>query len=295
MSKVKVAEIFYSLQGEGKWAGVPSVFLRSFGCNFECRGFGMPAGEHTDNPEQIAKDVDKFDKYEDLPLTEFGCDSYASWHKDFKKFSPVMETSDIVNKMQSLIPNNQWSSNRPYFADKHTEDVHLVITGGEPLLGWQRAWPGIIGLCKLKGLQNVTFETNGTQELSNDFCQYLNEFTEFGKHYDRLTFSVSAKLPCSGEKWEDAIKPDVVKHYQEHGFTYLKFVVATKDDVNDVDRAVTEYRNAGVDCPVYLMPVGGVPNQYHLNVKEVAALAMTKGYRYSPRLQVDIWKNAWGT
>jgi len=32
-----------------------------------------------------------------------------------------------------------------------------------------------------------------------------------------------------------------------------------------------------------------------LNVKEVAALAMTKGYRYSPRLQVDIWKNAWGT
>ena len=295
MSKVKVAEIFYSLQGEGKWAGVPSVFLRSFGCNFECRGFGMPAGEHTDNPEQIAKDVDKFDKYEDLPLTEFGCDSYASWHKDFKKFSPVMETSDIVNKMQSLIPNNQWSSNRPYFADKQTEDVHLVITGGEPLLGWQRAWPGIIGLCKLKGLQNVTFETNGTQELSNNFCQYLNEFTEFGKHYDRLTFSVSAKLPCSGEKWEDAIKPDVVKHYQEHGFTYLKFVVATKDDVNDVDRAVTEYRNAGVDCPVYLMPVGGVPNQYHLNVKEVAALAMTKGYRYSPRLQVDIWKNAWGT
>ena len=295
MSKVKVAEIFYSLQGEGKWAGVPSVFLRSFGCNFECRGFGMPAGEHTDNPEQIAKDVDKFSKYEDLPLTEFGCDSYASWHKDFKKFSPVMETSDIVNKMQSLIPNNQWSSNRPYFADKQTEDVHLVITGGEPLLGWQRAWPGIIGLCKLKGLQNVTFETNGTQELSNDFCQYLNEFTEFGKHYDRLTFSVSAKLPCSGEKWEDAIKPDVVKHYQEHGFTYLKFVVATKDDVNDVDRAVIEYRNAGVDCPVYLMPVGGVPNQYHLNVKEVAALAMTKGYRYSPRLQVDIWKNAWGT
>ena len=78
MSKVKVAEIFYSLQGEGKWAGVPSVFLRSFGCNFECRGFGMPAGEHTDNPEQIAKDVDKFSKYEDLPLTEFGCDSYAS-------------------------------------------------------------------------------------------------------------------------------------------------------------------------------------------------------------------------
>ena len=290
MSKVKVAEIFYSLQGEGKWAGVPSVFLRSFGCNFECRGFGMPAGEHTDNPEQIAKDVDKFDKYEDLPLTEFGCDSYASWHKDFKKFSPVMESQDIVQHMHKLIPNNRWSDGNQF-----GQDVHLVITGGEPLLGWQRAWPGIINLCRLAGLQNITFETNGTQPLSDEFCKFLNEFTEFGRYSDRLTFSVSAKLPCSGEKWEDAIKPNIVKHYQDHGFTYLKFVVATKDDVNDVDRAVTEYRNAGINCPVYLMPVGGVPNQYHLNVKEVAALAMTKGYRYSPRLQVDIWKNAWGT
>ena len=36
MRKLKIAEIFYSLQGEGKWAGVPSVFLRTFGCNFQC-------------------------------------------------------------------------------------------------------------------------------------------------------------------------------------------------------------------------------------------------------------------
>ena len=290
MSKVKVAEIFYSLQGEGKWAGVPSVFLRSFGCNFECRGFGMPAGEHTDNPEQIAKDVDKFEKYEDLPLTEFGCDSYASWHKDFKKFSPVMESQDIVQHMHKLIPNNRWSDGNQF-----GQDVHLVITGGEPLLGWQRAWPAVINRCKLAGLQNITFETNGTQPLSDEFCKFLNEFTEFGRYRDRLTFSVSAKLPCSGEKWENAIKPDIIRHYQSHGFTYLKFVVATEADVEDVDRAVSQYRDNGFHGPVYLMPVGGVPNQYHLNVKEVAALAMTKGYRYSPRLQVDIWKNAWGT
>jgi len=294
--KLKVAEIFYSLQGEGKWAGVPSVFLRSFGCNFQCRGFGMPRGEHTDAPEIIAKDVDKFNNYEDLPLTEFGCDSYASWHPDFKRFSPVMTTEEVVDKMHSLLPNHQWSINRPYFADKPGEpDVHLVVTGGEPLLGWQRVWPGIFALCRLRGLRNITFETNGTQELSQELCQYLEEFTNIYQDIDRVTFSVSAKLPCSGEKWEDAIKPDIIKHYQKHGHTYLKFVVATKEDVDDVDRAVSEYRSAGFNGPVYLMPVGGVPNQYHLNVKEVAALAMTKGYRYSPRLQVDIWKNAWGT
>ena len=41
MSKLKVSEIFYSAQGEGRFIGVPSVFLRTFGCNFTCGGFGM--------------------------------------------------------------------------------------------------------------------------------------------------------------------------------------------------------------------------------------------------------------
>ena len=45
MSKLKVAELFYSIQGEGRYMGVPSVFLRTFGCNFRCAGFGMPKGE----------------------------------------------------------------------------------------------------------------------------------------------------------------------------------------------------------------------------------------------------------
>ena len=39
--KLKISEIFYSAQGEGRFVGVPSVFLRTFGCNFTCGGFGM--------------------------------------------------------------------------------------------------------------------------------------------------------------------------------------------------------------------------------------------------------------
>jgi len=284
MHKIKTAEIFYSLQGEGKWAGVPSVFLRTFGCNFQCRGFGLPKGQATDEPELIARDIDKYAEYDDLPLVEFGCDSYASWHPKFKKLSPVMTTEDINTRCNELIPNGRW------------DDVHLVITGGEPLLGWQRAYPELIDQARSNGLRDITFETNGTQELHSDFHDYLwEEFTRSGRDSDRLTWSISAKLPCSGESWEDTIKPDVVKSYEMLGFAYLKFVVGTEDDVEDVDRAVAEYRDAGFGGPVYLMPVGGEPSVYHLHTDRVAELAMKKGYRYSPRLQVDIWKNAWGT
>ena len=110
-----------------------------------------------------------------------------------------------------------------------------------------------------------------------------------------ITFSVSAKLPASGEPWKDAIKPEVVCDYQDYGYVYLKFVVATEQDAEDALRATEEFRNAGFTGPVYLMPVGGVESVYTLNNRAVALLAMKYGLRYSDRLQVPLFKNEWGT
>jgi 7-carboxy-7-deazaguanine synthase len=279
MSKIKIAELFYSLQGEGRFTGVPSVFLRTFGCNFQCAGFGMPRGQLSTEKDFI--DPTQFIAYEELPLVSTGCDSYASWDPKFKHLSPMFTSDEIVAKIKELLPNGDW------------RDEHLVITGGEPLLGWQRAYPDLIDA--MPNLNNITFETNGTQLLTDEFKTYLQDWYSDNFLGRDLTFSVSAKLPCSGEKWEDAIKPEVVLGYQEIGHTFLKFVVATQEDVADAERAVKEYRDAGFWGDVYLMPVGGVPDVYNLNTQQVAELAMKKGWRYSPRLQVDIWRNAWGT
>lgn len=288
--KIKVAEIFYSIQGEGKFAGVPSVFLRTFGCNFQCRGFGMPRGQLTQEPEQIAEKVELYKNYEDLPLAATGCDSYASWHPKFKDHSPTFTVDEIVEKMTSLIPNNSWTQ-------PDGSDVHLVITGGEPLLGWQRAYEELLTHPKMASLKNLTFETNGTQRLTDEFKKFLFKYSNKAgcKGNVEVTFSISPKLTISGERWEEAIVPKTVAEYIWYGNSYLKFVVATKEDVEDVDRAVKEYQIQGYRDPVYLMPVGGVPDLYHMTTKDVAELSMRKGYRYSPRLQVDIWRNAWGT
>jgi organic radical activating enzyme len=196
-----------------------------------------------------------------------------------------MMTSDaIADRIMELLPHNTWM------------EEHLIITGGEPLLGWQRSYPDLLNHDKMSALKEITFETNGTQKLREEFKEYLMQWKNSNPSLNReITFSVSAKLPCSGEKWEDAIRPDVVKQYEMAGHTYLKFVISTKQDLQDVDRAVAEYRAAGFGGPVYVMPVGGVDKLYFANSIQVAQMAMYKGYRYSPRLQVDIWKNAWGT
>jgi len=282
MSKIKIAELFYSIQGEGRYMGVPSVFLRTFGCNFTCDGFGMNRGERSNERNVIAESAESFKSYQLLPLVSTGCDSYASWDPRFKHLSPLLDTDTIANTICDILPHGHW------------QDEHLVITGGEPLLGWQRAYPDLLEHPKMSGLKEITFETNGTQELSQDFKHYLGEWT--AEQWDReITFSVSAKLPASGEKWEEAICPEIVCEYEKRGTVYLKLVVSTADDILDAERAVKEFRAAGFKGHVYLMPVGGVESVYTLNAKNVALAAMNRGWRYSDRLQVPLFKNEWGT
>jgi organic radical activating enzyme len=286
--KLKVSEIFYSAQGEGRFVGVPSVFLRTFGCNFTCPGFGMPRGTASQEADEVAKTVQLYKTYEELPLVNTGCDSYASWHPKFKSLSPTLETSEVISKMLALTPNNRW-------AQDNGNDVHLVITGGEPLLGWQKVYPELLEAIEMRDLKNITFETNGTQELSEDFAAYLKEWVGIPSITGReITFSVSAKLSPSGEKWEDAIKPEIVASYQQVGRTYLKFVVENPDDFEEVEEAVAEYRREGFEGVTYIMPVGGVVSVYNGNKFNVADEAMRRGYYYSPRLHVDLWGNSWG-
>jgi organic radical activating enzyme len=161
-------------------------------------------------------------------------------------------------------------------------------------LGWQRAYPELLNNPKMRNLKEITFETNGTQKLAPEFKNYLADWT-FGSDEREITFSVSAKLPCSGEKWEEAILPEVVCEYEQVGTAYLKFVVTNEQDVQDAERAVSQYREAGFKGHVYIMPVGGVERVYALNNRAVADMAMRKGWRYSDRLQVPLFKNEWGT
>jgi hypothetical protein len=137
--------------------------------------------------------------------------------------------------------------------------------------------------------------------LADRIAQYNQQFIQ-GDYCDIRTKAEACPLTCfvskngaSGEPWKDAIKPKVVVDYENYGHAYLKFVVATEDDIQDALKATQEYRDAGFQGPVYLMPVGGVESVYALNNRAVALAAMKHGLRYSDRLQVPLFKNEWGT
>ena len=274
--KFRYIEAFYSLQGEGKYVGVPSVFLRMYGCNFKCQGFGMKKGELSN--EYLKIDPSKAKSLEDLPLVHTGCDSYAAWDPRTKHLAKTVTGDELVETLLNLTPNKSFGDN-----------VHLVITGGEPLLGWQKGWIEVLN--KIDSLRYVTFETNCTQDLREDFRQ-----AEF-PHIKEFLFSCSPKLSASGESWDDAIKPDVALQYQsfKNSDMYFKFVVENEEHIKEVNRADGMYKGKGVNAPVYLMPVGGCYEEYTANRKKVADFALKGGFKYSPRLHVDIWGNAWAT
>jgi 7-carboxy-7-deazaguanine synthase len=58
IERMKIAEIFYSIQGEGKLVGIPSVFVRVSGCNLRCTWCDTPyASWQPDGKEKSVNEI----------------------------------------------------------------------------------------------------------------------------------------------------------------------------------------------------------------------------------------------
>lgn len=278
--KIRYSEIFYSIQGEGKWTGTPSVFFRTFGCNLTCAGFGQPRGElipEEDMPH-MKLDISNITSIEDLPVLDIGCDSSASWSKKYKHLSPFATTEEIVPELTKYAPWSQYN--------------HLVITGGEPLLGWQKAYIEMFEHPDMSNLTHLTFETNGSKLVQDDFAEYLNT-----RDLD-VTWMCSPKLSLTGEDQTITINPNALLTMNKvnNSNINLKFVIRDEEDISEVENAVAKYDEAGVKIEdVFLMPEGATIEGQELTERAVADICMKYGYKFSPRLHINLFGNSWGT
>ena len=236
-----INELFCSLQGEGKLAGVPSVFVRTSGCNLRC----------------------------------WFCDSY---HTSWEPTGAYLSIDEIVDEVRS-----------------YEQADHVVFTGGEPMIHEE----SVELLDELADYgYHTTVETNGTI--------YRDAAIDLASISPKLASSTPTpeRDPKGDGEWADRhenqrIDIDALSALVDAYDSQLKFVVTSAEDMPEIESLVERVRDAMVttvpDDDVLLMPEGMTQEALDAKRNNVAELAMEYGYRYTPRLHVDLWNDAPGT
>jgi len=290
------SEIFHSIQGEGHYTGVPTAWIRFFLCNLQCDGFGQKFPTKPETYELPYNDFDahSVDRVEDLPVWDKGCDSSYTWSKKFKHLMGQATGAELAEKLVNIM-KNEHNPDGLFMHPLSKQHNHLCITGGEPLMRHaQNAFIDIYNNLGDNIPSSITWETNGTQKLSDDYKNLIQS----DSFKPEAFFSVSPKLwTVAGEKREKAIKPEIVREYYDLSKTgQLKFVVGqTKEEWQDLDEVVTMFRDAGVHYPIWIMPTGAREEEQSATAGDVAKMAFERGYNVAGRMHVYLFGNAIGT
>ena len=294
--KYYYSEIFHSIQGEGHYTGVPTAWLRFFLCNLQCNGFGQinPTDPRTYELPFEEFDTSTVSRVEDLPVWDKGCDSSYTWSKKFKHLMGQKTAVELASQIVDTIKTDS-NPDGLFLHPLSGQHQHLCFTGGEPLM--KHAQEAVVGILKeLKKQKNlpgsITFETNGTQELTDDFVKYMTAIDP------EIFFSISPKLwTVAGEKASKAIRPQNIVEYlsiSPHG--QLKFVVGNRDEQwTEMESVIKQFRDVGVDLPVWVMPVGAREEEQNATAGDVAKRAFQRGYNVAARVHVHLFGNAIGT
>jgi 7-carboxy-7-deazaguanine synthase len=292
---LKYSETFYSAQGEGKYVGIPSLWMRFFLCNLQCNGFGQkdPTDPSTYELPYETIDITNIDNVFDLPVFEKGCDSSYTWSKKYKHLITDKTVEEAVDELTALLPHSK-------FVHPVTQQpVHMVFTGGEPML--KNTQPGMMQVIEEFKRRdnmpmNVTVETNGTKPITDEFADWVHRnYTGWiGREW---YWSLSPKLwSTAGEKSKKAIQPEVIGRYAEVSpVGQLKYVVnGTEESWREVEENTKLFREAGCNYPVWIMGVGGTFEGLVQTEASIADEAIQRGYNYTSRVHVHIYGNAIG-
>ena len=241
---MRISETFFSIQGEGKLIGVPSVFVRTSGCNLRCVWCDTP---------------------------------YASWNPE----GPEMSVDQIVRDVEM------------HAAPQGVRQVvrHIVLTGGEPMIMRE-----IFELAAtLEGLKkHITIETAATV------------FKPIACHLASLSPKLGNSTPHGREGGRFALaheknrlRPDVIDEWIEQQRTggndlQLKFVVASQTDLAEIDALLGQIQRVD-PADVLLMPEGIDVKTLRERAGWIGEVCKARGFRFCPRLHVELYGNQRGT
>lgn len=228
-----ISEIFYSLQGEGELTGVPSVFVRTSGCNLRCNWCDTP---------------------------------YASWSPEGQQ----MEVPAIIEAVRA-----------------HPAK-HVVLTGGEPMIA-----PGIHELAyQLQELgYHITIETAATLPPRGIACDLASLSPKLAHSAPDARLDDTWRKKHAELRWQ----PDVVAAWIANGNYQLKFVISSEADLAEMEQMILETDCAVPRSKVLLMPEGTTVEALRARAGWLGELCKARGYRYAPRLHIELYGNKRGT
>lgn len=229
---MKIAEIFYSIQGEGILAGVPSVFVRASGCNLRCAWCDTP---------------------------------YTSWNPQ----GDDQSVGEIVRQVSSY--------------NCH----YVVLTGGEPMI---MSDVGELSFAIKSAGHHLTIETAATV--------YRDVRLDLASLSPKL--SNSTPIDRDGGRFAAAhdkqrLRPEIIQQFIDSAPQFqLKFVVADQTDLNEIHDLLTQLKNWR-PADVLLMPEGIDATTLAGRSSWIAEVCKQTGFRYCPRLQIELFGNTRGT
>ena len=236
---MKIAELFYSLQGEGALLGVPSVFIRTSGCNLRCAWCDTP---------------------------------YTSWQPE----GADMPLDRILDEVKAHPAR------------------HVVVTGGEPMIA-----PEIIPLTerlKRAGL-HITIETAGTvfEPVACDLMSISPKLANSTPLPGRISGPVGDSQVA--QRWAAQhdrlrINREALRDLMARYDYQLKFVIEKTADLEEVRELVSSLR--ADPQRVVLMPEGTDRDLLRERGAWLAEVAKAEGFRFTPRLHVELWGNRRG-
>ena len=239
--KLAVSEYFYSIQGEGRTMGIPAIFVRLTGCNLMCGGYGV-------EKDGIMRDG-----------ATWVCDTIEVWMKG--KTKEIAEWVTIWNEELD-------------FVNRLNRGVHLVITGGEPLLQAERM------LVLLEYLE-TTYNCRPTVEVETNATFIPSGALDARVHY----WNTSPKLSNSGMPLVERMKMDIVQWFNQNPKTMFKFVISSKADFEEIETTLLA-SNLMDKTKLVLMP-GASSLEELLEVnKVVAAICIQHEIRMCTRMHV---------
>jgi 7-carboxy-7-deazaguanine synthase len=228
---VRISEIFYSIQGEGRLIGMPSVFIRTAGCNLRCVWCDTP---------------------------------YTSWQPAGASWS-----------IRTILAEIQ----------KHPTEF-VVVTGGEPLLA-----PEIEALCRelKESGRHITIETAGTIFKSIG-CDLMSVSPKLANSTPWRRQGGKFALPHEKQR----LNLPVIQKFLDNYDYQLKFVVAEKKDFAEIAEILEQLKTVE-RSRVLIMAEGRTTARLRARGRWIAELCKRYGYRFTPRLHIELYGNRRGT